>query len=166
MPSNLKNTSVSKWFCLSFSICSVACSNNHERPTSQVGNASLPAREKTVAPAIIDARADSTIQVAFPVNDSSVVLLGELKTANQEITANVPVQDKRKLTATLLPPDSLPNIRFAQVIRPTGEADGPFGTSVSIPTPQNGTYKLRISHNLRTEAALTKEFKLRVVLSQ
>jgi len=157
---------LNKWVALSFGIFSVACSSNHESPTSSAEGASSPAQEVAATPSVVDARADSTIQITFPPNDSAVVVLGELKTVNQEITVTIPVQDKRKLSATLTPPDSLPNIRFAQVIRPNGEADGPFDTRVSFPTPQNGNYQLRISHNLRTEAGLTKEFKLRVVLSQ
>ncbi|UOR05959.1 hypothetical protein MUN82_02380 [Hymenobacter aerilatus] len=118
------------------------------------------------APAPIDARADSTTTLTFPAGDSAVTMLGELRTTNQEMLVRVLVQGKRRLSATLFAPDSLPNIRFAQVIRPDGEAEGPFGTTVSIPTPQDGTYTLRITHNLRTEAALTKEFKMRVVLRQ
>jgi len=156
---------MNKWMYLSFGLCLAACSSNSETATVPAENTTPP--PKTAAtPATIDARADSTVQVTFPANDSSVTVLGELKTVNQEFIASVPVQGKRKLSATLLAPDSLPNIRFAQVIQPNGEAKGPFGTTVSTPTPEDGVYKLRIAHNLHTEARLTKEFKLRIVVSQ
>ncbi|MBO3271897.1 hypothetical protein [Hymenobacter defluvii] len=157
---------MSKWMYLGFGLCLAACSTNSKTATVPAENTTPPAPETASTSAVIDARADSTVQVTFPANDSSVTVLGELKTVNQEFIASIPVQSKRKLSATLLAPDSLPNIRFAQVIQPDGEANGPFGTTVSVSTPKDGVYKLRISHNLRTEAGLTREFKLRVVLGQ
>lgn len=157
---------------MGLALCSVACNSNSETAstpaettdTSAAATTTTPTPAATPAP--IDARADSTATLTILAGDSAVTMLGELKTVNQEMLVRVPVQGKRRLSATLLPPDSLPNIRFAQVIGPGGDAQGPFGTTVSVPTPQDGTYTLRITHNLRTEARLTKEFKMRVVLSQ
>ncbi|MBC6612200.1 hypothetical protein H8B15_14825 [Hymenobacter sp. BT507] len=159
---------LNNWLCLGLTLCTAACSSNPETATTPAETTDTPAAAAaaTTTPAPIDARADSTATLTIPAGDSAVTMLGELKTVNQEMLVRVPVQGKHRLSATLIAPDSLPNIRFAQVIRPGGEAQGPFGTTVSVPTPQDGTYTLRITHNLRTEAGLTREFKMRVVLSQ
>ena len=151
----------------SLTILCAACGGNTTR-TEQVATAPTTptAPETTLTSSPIDARADSTITLNIPTGDSAVVLLGELKSLNQHITVIVPVQDKRKLTATLMPLDSLHNIRFSQLIYPDGKMDGPFGKSVAIATPQNGSYKLLITHNLMAEGGLAKEFKLRVALAQ
>jgi len=123
-----------------------------------------PAPEQAANPAPIDARADSTVTLAIAAGDSSVVMLGELKSLNQHVTVNVPVQDKRQLTASLMPLDSLHNIRFTQLIYPDGKRNGPFGKDISVDTPQNGQYQLIIAHSLMAEGGLAKEFKLRVTL--
>ena len=143
-----------------------ACGGNNTQPEQAAATTTPAAPETTPANPPIDARADSAATLNIPAGDSAVVMLGELKSLHQHMTVTVPVQDKRRLTATLMPLDSLHNIRFSQLIYPDGKMDGPFGRNIGIATPQNGPYQLLITHNLMAEGGLAKEFKLRIVLTQ
>ena len=89
--------------------------------------AATPAGNQAAANSVIDAGGDSTVRVAFPANDSVVTVMGRLSSAKSKFTATIPVQNKHRLTATLIPLDSAANIRFSQVIYPNKKAGGPFG---------------------------------------
>jgi hypothetical protein len=154
-----------KWFFTGFVIFAIACSHNNNQ-SKEVEKDSLSIVKKVTTNAIVDARGDSIIDLTFPGGDSSVVVLGKLESTDQHITVRVPVRDKRKLSATLLPLDSLTNIRFNQIVDPNGKSAGPFGRTISIATQQNGTYQLFIAHNLMAEGGLAKEFRLQVTLSR
>ncbi|TPG62874.1 hypothetical protein [Hymenobacter nivis] len=110
----------------------------------------------------VDARADSSATLTVAAGDSVALLLGKVKGFGQKITVRVPVQNKRKLTATLIVKGG--NIRFNQIIDPDGQANGPLGNTVAVPAPKNGTYQLIIGHNLMAEGNAEQEFQLRVVL--
>ena len=114
----------------------------------------------------VDARADSTATLIVPAGDSTAVLLGRLQRQNQRMTVRVPMQNKTRLTATLLVSDAQSNVRFNQLIYPGGQTDGPFGSTVSVATPQNGVYQLVIGHNQMQQGSPEQEFTLRVTLAQ
>ncbi len=140
---------------------------NQAAPETELATSAAPKAPKTAAlNPPVDARADSTATLTVPAGDSAAVLLGRLQRQNQKMTVRVPVQSKAKLTATLLTTGGQSNVRFNQVIDPAGQADGPFGSTVSVATPQNGAYQLVIGHNQMQEGRAVQEFTLRVTLAQ
>ena len=149
-----------------------ACGNdttqtNQAAPATEPTAVATPAAPATARPnPPVDARADSTATLTVPAGDSTAVLPGKIQRLNQTIIVRVPVQNKRKLTATLLTTGGQSNVRFKQVIDPAGKEDGPFGQTVSVLTPRNGQYQLLIGHNLMSEGRAVQEFTLRVTLTQ
>ena len=140
---------------------------NQAPPETAPPTSAAPEAPKMAAPnPPVDARADSTATLTVPAGDSAAVLLGRLQRQNQKMTVRVPVQNKRKLTATLLVSGTQSNVRFNQLIYPGGQTDGPFGQTVSVATPQNGAYQLVIGHNQMSEGRAEQEFTLRVTLAQ
>ena len=136
-------------------------------PGTESATSAAPIALETAPPnPPVDARADSTTTLNVPAGDSVVVLLGKLKSQNQKMTVRVPVQNKRRLTATLLASDANSNVRFTQFAYPDGKSEGPFGTTISVATPQNGEYQLLIGHNQMAEGSTVEEFELRLVLNQ
>ena len=140
---------------------------NQAPPETAPPTSAAPEAPETAAPnPPVDARVDSTATLTVPASDSAAVLLGRLHQQNQKMTVRVPVQNKQKLTATLLVSDANSNVRFNQLVYPGGKSDGPFGSTISVPTPQNGDYQLIIGHNQMREGSAAQEFKLRVTLAQ
>ena len=140
---------------------------NQAPPETELATSAAPETPKTAAlNPPVDARADSTATLTVPAGDSAAVLLGKIQRLNQTITVRVPVQNKTRLMATLLVSGTQSNVRFKQVINPAGQADGPFGRTISVPTPQNGPYQLLIGHNQMSEGRAVQEFTLRVTLAQ
>ena len=102
-----------------------------QAPPAEPATTAAPAAFETATPnPPVDARADSTATLTVPAGDSVAVLLGSIQRPNQKITVRVPVQSKRRLTARLLVSAAQSNLRFAQVIKPGGQAEGPFGSTV------------------------------------
>ena len=54
------------------------------------------------------------------------------------------------------------NIRFSQIFTPSGEADGPFGPTISYDLTEAGTWKLIISENQMSGDAWSGEFKMTI----
>jgi biopolymer transport protein ExbD len=138
-----------------------ACSGNNDEGESKQHD-TLAVVDQQPAELIIDARGDSVINLDFAAGDTAKTILAKLERNDQHITVVVPVQDKSKLTASLILLDTLQNIRFNQIIYPSGRSDGPFGKDISITTDENGNYTIIVAHNLMAEGGLVKEFKMQV----
>lgn len=105
---------------------------------------------------------DSTIHINFPKDSTWVTVNGKMKGIKHPITVYIPVKQGKQLTATILPADSLANIRINQIFTPDGKADGPFGRELKHAIKQQGTYKLIISENMMQGDEWKGEFTLTV----
>ena len=165
----LKNTTPGFWLYAGLFFALVACDSKGVKIEKTDQGSRIVNDTATISvgeQGVIDAEADSTVRVAFPANDSVVTVMGKLARARSKFTATIPVQNKHRLTATLIPLDSASNIRFNQVIYPNEKAGGPFGKTISVPTRQDGEYQLIIDHNLMTAAKLADKFRLHITLSR
>ncbi|MEJ7679796.1 MAG: hypothetical protein WKG06_18460 [Segetibacter sp.] len=103
---------------------------------------------------------DSTIHISFPKDSTWVTVNGKMKGINHPVTVFIPVKQGKQLTATILPEDSLANIRINQIFTPDGKADGPFGRELKRTIKQQGTYKLVIAENMMQGEEWKGKFKL------
>lgn len=87
------------------------------------------------------------------------------KVPNQNIEIQFKSDGYKKLTAHLSSPDSMANIRFAQIVMPDGTMDGPFGRELEYDLPQNGLYKVSIHESMMAGDPWGGEFAVDVKLS-
>lgn len=139
----------------------LACNANQKSGSETIVQANTDSTNKPSEDSIIVATTDSVINISFG-NNSSVVVLGELKSVSDHIVVNVPVRKNTKLTAKVISTDSLENIRFDKIIYPDGRSNGPLDKNISESIEKDGTMQLIIAHNLMAEGGLTKTFKLKV----
>lgn len=103
------------------------------------------------------------IRVNFPVGATEVSITGKIDGMNpvtyllnaakgQTITGSIEaVSESGKEQG---------NIRFSQIISPSGSADGPFGPSIKYDLTEAGTWKLIVSENQMSGDPWTGEFKM------
>ncbi len=72
------------------------------------------------------------------------------------------------LTASVNAIDStqVPNVRFNQIISPSGEADGPFGASIEYNLATGGQWKLIVGESLMLGEPYTGEFTINISVKQ
>lgn len=105
---------------------------------------------------------DSTIHISFSKDSTWVTIDGKMKGINHPVSVYIPVKQGKQLTVTILPEDSLANIRINQIFTPDGKADGPFGRELKHTIKQPGTYKLIIAENMMQGEEWKGKFKLTV----
>ena len=105
------------------------------------------------------------IRVNFPVGATQVTLNGTISGFSEQKTYVFEVSKGQKLTASVKPGTSNGNIRIAQIISPSGKADGPFGDKMTYSLNESGDWKLILSENMMSgdpwkgEYFLTLEIK-------
>jgi hypothetical protein len=57
------------------------------------------------------------------------------------------------------------NIRFNQIVTPTGQSDGPFGQDMEYTLTQKGIYKILIGQSLMAENAYVGPFLVFITLN-
>jgi hypothetical protein len=87
------------------------------------------------------------IIVKFPVGSTQVTLNGKISGFGEQIAYVFDVAKGQKLTASVAPIPASGNIRIAQIISPSGNADGPFGNSMTYNLNEAGNWKLILSEN-------------------
>jgi hypothetical protein len=105
---------------------------------------------------------DSTMLISFPKDSTWVTVNGKMKGINSPVTVYIPVKQGKRLSVTILPEDSVANIRINQIFTPDGKADGPFGRELKRALHQQGTYKLIIAENMMQGDEWKGNFKLTV----
>lgn len=91
--------------------------------------------------------ASGAIIVKFPVGATQVTLNGTIKGFGEQIAYVFEVSKGQKLTASVAPVPADGNIRIAQIISPSGNADGPFGNQMTYNLNEAGNWKLILSEN-------------------
>lgn len=87
------------------------------------------------------------IRVTFPVGSTEVSIDGEISGLGEQKTYIMEVKEGQKLNASVKPADGEGNIRISQIINPKGEADGPFGPSVTYDLNASGDWKIVLSED-------------------
>lgn len=105
---------------------------------------------------------DSVIHLAFPKDSVSVTVKGHLDKRGEPVICLLPVVQGKKLTALITAEKKNATIRFSHIDFPDGQADGPFGKSVTYDLKQKGTYKLYIAHNMMAGDPVSTDFVLNV----
>lgn len=91
--------------------------------------------------------ASGAIIVKFPIGATQVTLNGKIKGFGEQIAYVFEVSKGQKLTASVAPVPASGNIRIAQIISPSGNADGPFGNKMTYDLNEAGNWKLILSEN-------------------
>lgn len=107
---------------------------------------------------------ETVITIRFPKDSTSVTVTGRLDGINKRVTVLIPVTKGNELNASLVPEDSVANIRISQVFMPGGKADGPFGRSLSRKITEEGNYKIVIAENLMQGDEWKGKFALKVIV--
>jgi hypothetical protein len=92
--------------------------------------------------------ASGAIIVKFPIGSTQVTLNGTIKGFGDQIAYVFDVAKGQKLTASVVPVPSNGNVRISQIISPSGNADGPFGNSMTYDLTEAGNWKLILSENM------------------
>ena len=102
------------------------------------------------------------IRVTFPVGSTEVSVNGEISGLGEQKIYVMEVKEGQKLNASVKPADGDGNIRISQIISPTGEADGPFGPSVTYDLNASGDWKIVLSENQMAGDAWKGEYILTI----
>jgi hypothetical protein len=104
------------------------------------------------------------IRVNFPAGGNQITLMNYIKGLNDNITYVFEVRKGQKLTASLSTLGGLGNIRFNQIIDPSGNADGPFSNQMNYDFNQSGDWKLVVgeSNMLGEPYAGNYKFKIEI----
>lgn len=102
------------------------------------------------------------IRVKFPVGSTQVTLNGSIKGFGQNIPYVFEVSKGQKLNATVKPKTGEGNIRIAQIIDPSGKADGPFGDQMTYNLNESGDWKLVLSENMMSGEPWAGEYLLTI----
>ena len=76
----------------------------------------------------------------------------------------VQIGDTGTLAGSIIQPAQPANIRFNQVIDPSGKADGPFGKYMTYKVTATGSYQIIIASSRMAENPYTGKLKTRLVL--
>jgi len=102
------------------------------------------------------------IRVKFPVGSTQVTLNGNIKGFGQNIPYVFEVSKGQKLNASVKPKTGEGNIRIAQIIDPSGKADGPFGDQMTYNLNESGDWKLVLSENMMSGEPWAGEYLLTI----
>ena len=106
------------------------------------------------------------IKINFPVGATEVLIKGEIEGAGDNKTYLMDVSKGQKLTGSVEAVSEAGkeqgNIRFSQIISPSGNADGPFGPSITYDLTEAGTWKLVVSENNMLGEPWKGEFKMTI----
>jgi len=80
-------------------------------------------------------------------NDKTQVIKGHMNGLSDKQTVTFKAKEGQQVEAELIP-DTPGNIRFNQIISPSGEADGPFGQDVTYDLNETGEWKFIIGGSL------------------
>jgi len=102
------------------------------------------------------------IRVKFPVGSTQVTLNGIIKGFGQYIPYVFEVSNGQKLNASVKPKTGEGNIRIAQIIDPSGKADGSFGDQMTYNLNESGDWKLVLSENMMSGEPWAGEYLLTI----
>jgi len=102
------------------------------------------------------------IRVNFPVGSTQVTLNGNIKGFGQNISYIFEVSKGQKLNASVKPKTGEGNIRIAQIIDPSGKADGPFDDQMTYNLNESGDWKLVLSENMMSGEPWAGEYLLTI----
>lgn len=105
------------------------------------------------------------IKINFPTGATEVSIKGTIDGLNS-VTYLMDVSKGQKLTGSIEAVSEAGkeqnNIRFSQIITPSGQADGPFGPTISYDLSEAGVWKLIISENQMSGDPWKGEFKMSI----
>jgi len=87
------------------------------------------------------------------------------KDSMQVITLIFNPGDSLWVSGSLMPVDTVGNIRFNQILMPDSTGDGPFGRDISYELAQRGTYQLLIGENMMAGDPWAGVFTVKMKLS-
>lgn len=86
------------------------------------------------------------------------------KREDQIIYLTFDSEGDEELTAQIIPLDSNANVRFSQIIFPTGTMDGPFGREFTYHLNQDGEYQLALHEDMMAGEPWDGEFVVKLHL--
>lgn len=129
--------------------------------TSQDANSEEKAPSTNDKPLTEDTK--DGIKVNFPVGATEVSITGKIDGMNP-VTYLMDVSKGQTITGSIEAVSESGkeqgNIRFSQIISPSGNADGPFGPTIKYDLTEAGTWKLIVNENQMSGDPWTGEFKM------
>ncbi len=110
------------------------------------------------------AEGNSVIRIRFAPGSTSASVVGHVNNISSRVNVYVAVAHGSELTANIAPEDSIANIRFNQIIYPSGKADGPFGRDLKKPVTEKGNYQLVIAEDQMQAQEWNGDFVLTVTV--
>ncbi len=90
---------------------------------------------------------ENEFTIEFAKGASSVDLKGNMKSLTDQKVYFFNATKGQKLTGKLIPANQPANIRFNQIISPSGTADGPFGLDLKYDLNESGKWQLIIAES-------------------
>ncbi|CAF3700105.1 unnamed protein product [Rotaria sp. Silwood1] len=129
--------------------------------TEKKESANSSSEEKKVAKETDDLRDKSgAIRVKFPAGATQVTLNGKINGFGEHVTYVFEAKKGQKLLANVMSVEMNANIRISQIISPSGNGDGPFGTKTTYDLGENGDWKIVLSENQMAGDPWKGEFQL------
>jgi hypothetical protein len=93
-----------------------------------------------------------------------LTISGFLSKPGDVVTYSIKISKMGKLIGKIKVDTQPANIRFNQIVTPTGQSDGPFGQDIEYTLTEKGIYKLLIGHSLMAENAHVGPFLVSLTL--
>ncbi|MEP7145779.1 MAG: hypothetical protein ABI792_02085 [bacterium] len=103
-----------------------------------------------------------TIRINFPDGATQMILMNNINGLNDNITYVLEARKGQKLTASLSTLGGLGNIRFNQIIDPSGKADGPFSREMTYDFNQSGDWKLVVGESNMLSEPYIGNYKFKI----
>ena len=133
---------------------------NSESQDAKEENTDTPPKDKPLTE-----KTPEGFKINFPVGATEVLIKGKIA-GFDGVTYLMDVSKGQKLTGSVEAISEAGkkqnNIRFSQIFTPSGEADGPFGPTISYDLTESGTWKLIVNENQMSGDAWTGEFKMTI----
>ena len=155
-------------------LCCAACGPGQPQTTAQETQPTIPRRyyDRTDTPAPTrhtpkanyktNVQEDNKIHIAFARGESAITLHGHLGKPGTPVVCYIEMNANQTLRASVAGAAGPANIRFTRIMLPGGQSDGPFGSTLTYNTEQQGIYQLEIGTNLMADGAYEGEFVLKV----
>jgi len=139
-------------------------SNHNSIETTDSTPSDVGSSKMVTPPAPVHTQTDSIIRISFAAGANEVTVQGNMRGIDKPVTVIIPAKKGQVLTATLLPSDSIANVRISHVVFANEKADGPFGRELTKKIPETGATKLIIAENLMQGEEWKGKFQLTVKL--
>jgi hypothetical protein len=140
-----------------------ACNTGSDQKTTNTDSMPLDhtATKPTMDSMLPNNITSDTVEIVLPSDNTPVTRSFNKDSASIVCKVVVPA-GKKMIMGELHPSNAKMNIRFNQVIAPSGKADGPFDRNLAYDINKEGTYTLIIGNNLMAEGNYKGAVELKV----